>query len=118
MVIVVGVPVLVDSFARFALKGLGTPAPVFPTQHLVVSGLYRYVRNPVYVAVLAVILGQGLLFGDVRVLEYGVLVWIAFHLFVLLYEEPTLRRSFGAEYENFCANVGRWIPRLSAWHIG
>ncbi len=115
---VAGVPVLLDSFARFAFKGLGTPAPVFPTRHLVVSGLYRYVRNPMYLAVASVIFGQGLLFGDVRVLEYGVLVWLAFHLFVLLYEEPVLRRSFGAEYESFCAHVGRWIPRLSAWHGG
>jgi protein-S-isoprenylcysteine O-methyltransferase Ste14 len=118
LLIVAGVPVLLDSFACFALKGLGTPAPVFPTRHLVVSGLYRYVRNPMYVAVAAAILGQGLLFGDVRVLEYGVLVWLGFHLFVLLYEEPVLRRSFGVEYENFCANVGRWIPRWSAWRRG
>jgi len=115
LLIAAGVPVLLDSFARFAIKGLGTPAPVFPTRHLVVSGLYRYVRNPMYVAVVAVILGQGLLLGSVRVLEYGILVWLAFHLFVLLYEEPTLRRSFGAEYETFCAHVSRWIPRLSAW---
>jgi protein-S-isoprenylcysteine O-methyltransferase Ste14 len=70
LLIVAGVPVLLDSFARFALTGLGTPAPVFPTRHLVVSGLYRYVRNPMYLAVAAVILGQGLLFGDLRVLEY------------------------------------------------
>ena len=115
LLIVAGVPVLLDSFARFAIKGLGTPAPVFPTRHLVVSGLYRYVRNPMYVAVAAVILGQGLLFGNIRVLEYGILVWVAFHLFVLLYEEPTLRRNFGAEYEEFSTHVSRWIPRLSAW---
>jgi protein-S-isoprenylcysteine O-methyltransferase Ste14 len=71
-----------------------------------------------YVAVVGVILGQGLLFGDLRVLEYGVFVWLAFHLFVVLYEEPVLRRNFGAEYETFCANVARWIPRLSAWQGG
>ena len=109
-----GVPLLLDSFARFALKGLGTPAPVFPTRHLVVSGLYRYVRNPMYLAVVAVIVGQGLLFGDVRVLEYALIPWLAAHLFVLFYEEPTLRRSFGAEYEIYRANVPRWIPCLSA----
>jgi len=118
LLIVAGVPVLLDSFARFALKGLGTPAPVFPTRHLVVSGLYRYVRNPMYVAVAAVIFGQGLLFGNVGVLEYGVLVWLGFHLFVLLYEEPALRHTFGAEYQDFCANVGRWVPRWSPWHGG
>lgn len=118
LLIVAGVPVLLDSFARFALRGLGTPAPVFPTRHLVVSGLYRYVRNPMYLAIFAVILGQGLLFGDVQVFEYGLLVCLGFHLFVLFYEEPTLRSSFGIEYESFCANVGRWIPRLSPWQGG
>ena len=118
LLIAAGLPVLLDSFGRFALRGLGTPAPVFPTRHLVVSGLYRYVRNPMYVAVLALILGQGLLFGSVRVLEYGLAVWTGFFLFVLLYEEPTLRSSFGSEYEEFCANVPRWIPRLRPWQGG
>jgi protein-S-isoprenylcysteine O-methyltransferase Ste14 len=113
--IAAGALVLLDSFARFALQGLGTPAPVFPTRHLVVTGLYRYVRNPMYLAVVAVILGQSLLFGNARVLGYGALVWLAFHLFVLLYEEPTLRSTFGGEYETFCANVPRWIPRFSPW---
>ena len=115
LLIATGSAVLLDSFARFALKGLGTPAPVFPTQHLVISGLYRHVRNPMYLAVAAVIVGQALLFGSAPVLEYGVLVYVGFYMFVLLYEEPTLRRSFGAEYETYCANVPRWIPRLSAW---
>jgi len=106
---------LLDSFARFAVQGLGTPAPVFPTKHLVVTGLYRYVRNPMYVGVIAVIVGQGLLFGDRRVLEYGALVWLAFHLFVLSYEEPNLRRTFGDEYREFCRNVPRWVPRAKPW---
>jgi protein-S-isoprenylcysteine O-methyltransferase Ste14 len=97
------------------LQGLGTPAPVLPTSHLVVSGLYRYVRNPMYVGVAAAILGQGLLFGDKDTLAYGVLVWVAFHLFVFFYEEPTLRHRFGEEYEIFCRNVPRWIPRLHPW---
>ena len=112
LLIAAGLPVLLDSFARFALQGLGTPAPVAPPQRLVVSGLYRYVRNPMYVAVLALIFGQGLLFGSVRVLEYGLAVWLGFYLFVLLYEEPTLRAKFGAEYEQYCARVRRWLPRL------
>jgi len=106
---------LLDSFVRFALHGLGTPAPVFPTRHLVVSGLYRYVRNPMYVAVVSTILGQSLIFGSVRLLEYGGLAWLVAHLFVLFYEEPTLRASFGSEYEAFCAEVARWIPRLTPW---
>jgi protein-S-isoprenylcysteine O-methyltransferase Ste14 len=104
---------LVACFARFALEGLGTPAPVFPTRHLVVRGMYRYVRNPMYVAVVAVILGQGLIFGNTDLLIYGGIVWLLFHAFVLGYEEPTLRATFGAEYEKFCAEVPRWIPRLS-----
>jgi protein-S-isoprenylcysteine O-methyltransferase Ste14 len=115
LLIAFGLPILLDSFARFAFQGLGTPAPIFPTQHLVVSGFYRYVRNPMYAAVVSLILGQGLVFGDVRVLEYGIAVWIALHLFVLIYEEPTLRRTFGFEYEDFCTNVSRWIPRVRPW---
>ncbi len=113
--IAVGTPALLDSFARFALQGLGTPAPIFPTRHLVVTGLYRHVRNPMYVGVVSVIVGQGLLLGSARVLDYGVLVWLAFSLFVIGYEEPTLRRTFGDEYERFCANIPRWIPRLHPW---
>jgi protein-S-isoprenylcysteine O-methyltransferase Ste14 len=110
-----GFPILLDSFARFAIQGFGTPAPVFPTRQLVVSGLYRYVRNPMYVAVVSLILGQGLFFGNIRVLEYGIVIWAAFHLFVLVYEEPTLRSTYGAEYDVFCANVHRWVPRLRPW---
>ncbi len=115
LLIFAGIPVLLDSFKRFALEGLGTPAPVFPTRHLVVHGLYRCVRNPIYVAVASLILGQGLLFGSIATLEYGALVWLAFHLFVLAYEEPTLRATYGDEYKQFCANVPRWIPRLRPW---
>jgi len=107
-----GAVVLLDSFARFALQGLGTPAPVFPTRNLVVTGLYRYVRNPMYIAVLITILGQGLISGNVTLLEYGGLVFLLFHAFVTLYEEPALRASFGPEYKSYCAQVPRWIPRL------
>ena len=116
--ILAGVTGLVDLFARFALQGLGTPAPIAPTQHLVVTGLYRYVRNPIYVAVVAVILGQAVLFGDWRLFDMARLFWLACHLFVLAYEEPTLEKSFGAEYEAFRSNVPRWIPRLTAWRGG
>jgi|SRR5271157_2212762 len=115
LLIAAGLPVLLDSFARFALQGLGTPAPIFPTRPLVVSGLFRYVRNPMYVAVVTLIFGQGLFFGSIRVLEYGIAVWVGFYLFVLIYEEPTLRKSFGLEYEEFCAKVPTWIPHLRPW---
>jgi protein-S-isoprenylcysteine O-methyltransferase Ste14 len=116
LLVVAGLPVLLDSFRRFAVEGLGTPAPVMPPQHLIVTGWYRFVRNPMYVAVASLIFGQGLLFGNVGVLEYGLAVSGGFHIFVLAYEEPTLRRTFGAEYERFCTNVPRWIPRLRPWH--
>jgi protein-S-isoprenylcysteine O-methyltransferase Ste14 len=115
LLIVAGLPGLVDSFARFALQGLGTPAPIAPTQNLVVTGLYRYVRNPIYVALVAIILGQALLFADHRLLVYGAFLWLAFHIFVLAYEEPTLRETYGAEYEEYRTNVPRWIPRLTPW---
>jgi protein-S-isoprenylcysteine O-methyltransferase Ste14 len=115
VLIVAGVPGVVDSFARFALEGLGTPAPVAPPEKLVVTGLYRHVRNPMYVSVVAVILGQALLFGDWRLILYGVLFWLTCHAYVVFYEEPTLRRSFGAQYETFRANVPRWVPRFSPW---
>jgi len=92
-----------------------TPAPIAPTHHLVVTGLYRYVRNPIYIALVSVTVGQALLFGDGRLLWYGAVVWLAFHLFVVLYEEPTLQLKFGIEYETFRANVPRWIPRLTPW---
>jgi len=106
---------ILDSFSRFAIQGIGTPAPVFPTQHLVVTGLYRYVRNPIYVAVVSAILGQGLIFGNVSLFEYGGLLWLFFHLAVLIYEEPTLRTDYGSDYAAFCAAVPRWIPRLTPW---
>src|ERR1700676_3191743 len=113
IMILAGVPGLVDAFARFALQGLGTPAPIAPPRNLVVSGLYRYVRNPIYVAVVAVILGQAVLFADWHLLGYGALIWLFFHIVVIAYEEPTLRQSYGAEYESYCANVPRWLPRLT-----
>ena len=116
-VLIVGASItaLLDSFVRFALKGVGTPAPIFPTSHLVVTGLYRYVRNPMYVAVVSAIIGQGLIFGNIAVLGYGGIVWLGFSAFVLAYEEPTLRKTFGAEYERYCASVPRWIPQLGRW---
>ncbi len=113
--LVVGAAALLDSFARFALRGLGTPAPVAPPRRLVVTGLYRHVRNPMYAALLAILLGQALLFGNAALLGYALLFWLAVHLFVVLYEEPTLARTFGEEYAAFRANVPRWVPRLRGW---
>ena len=113
--IALGVPLLLDSFARFALQGRGTPAPVLPTEQLVVTGLYRYVRNPMYVGVVMVVLGQGLVIGSLAVLAYAAALLMTFHVFVMAYEEPKLRQTFGAEYERYCRNVSRWIPRSRPW---
>jgi len=114
-VILSGVPGLVDAFARFALQGLDTPAPIAPPRNLVVTGLYRYMRNPIYVAVVAIILGQAVLMGDLRLVVYGALLWLSFHVFVVAYEEPALEQTFGREYEAFRAAVPRWIPRMTLW---
>lgn len=113
--IIFGLIPLVESFARFAWKGLGTPAPVAPTKHLVVSGFYRYVRNPMYLGVVAVVIGEALLLADVDLLIYALAAWLTMHAFVVLYEEPKLGRAFGAEYTAFCAQVPRWLPRLERW---
>lgn len=110
-----GAAMVIECFARFAIKGIGTPAPLAPTRHLVVSGLYRHVRNPMYVGVVLAILGQALWFGSFTLLKYAAVLWASFFLFVLAYEEPALRRQFGAEYENYHAQVPRWLPRLKPW---
>ena len=110
-----GLAGLLDCFARFALEGLGTPSPVEQTEVLVVSGLYRFVRNPMYVCVLAMVAGQALLFGKAWLLPYVGVLLIAFHLFVTLHEEPNLRRRFGTSYEAYCLGVRRWLPRLRPW---
>ena len=110
--IAAGLAVVLEAFARFAWVGLGTPAPVAPTRTLVVSGFYRYVRNPMYVAVAALIFGQAVLFASWGAALYGVVIVVAFDSFVRLYEEPTLRRAYGERYAAYCAVVPRWIPRL------
>ncbi|MCA1816844.1 MAG: isoprenylcysteine carboxylmethyltransferase family protein [Acidobacteria bacterium] len=98
----------------FATHGRGSPAPIAPPKELVARGLYRHVRNPMYVGVAAILLGESLLFASLALLWYAVAVVFGFNLFVLLYEEPTLRRKFGDSYERYCREVPRWIPRLRA----
>jgi protein-S-isoprenylcysteine O-methyltransferase Ste14 len=112
----VGLVLLVRAFVRFVREGRGTPAPVAPPEVLVVGGEYRYVRNPMYVAVVACILGQAVLLGSLALLGYAVLVWLAMAAFVRWYEEPTLRARFGARYEEYRAAVPAWIPRTHPWH--
>jgi protein-S-isoprenylcysteine O-methyltransferase Ste14 len=107
-----GAAVLLEAFGRFVIEGIGTPAPVAPTQKLVIGGLYRYVRNPMYLAVAAVILGQAAVLGRgvlvVYAAVFGVIVWS----FVHWHEEPTLRRQFGADYDAYLRTVPGWWPRL------
>ncbi len=111
ILILVGVVVLVSAFVRFVAEGAGTPAPVAPTEHLVVGGLFRYVRNPMYLAVVATILGQALAVGRPTLFVYTAAVGVAMVAFVHGYEEPALRRRFGAQYEDYRHAVPAWWPR-------
>ncbi|MGE5829568.1 MAG: methyltransferase family protein, partial [Micromonosporaceae bacterium] len=111
--IVAGAAVVVQAFARFVNEGLGTPAPVAPPERLVVGGLYRHVRNPMYVAVTTAILGQALLLGQPVLFVLAAAVWLAMAAFVRWYEEPTLCRRYGAQYDAYRRAVPAWIPRLT-----
>lgn len=115
LLVVVSATCIIECFLRFALRGLGTPAPIAPTRHLVVSGLYRHVRNPMYLSVVTAIVGQALLLGSVALMAYGAIVWACFFAFVLIYEEPTLKRQFGSEYAAYRRQVPRWLPRVKPW---
>jgi protein-S-isoprenylcysteine O-methyltransferase Ste14 len=115
-VIALGAGLVVETTARFALEGRGTPAPWAPPRRFVARGSYRLVRNPMYVGVLALIVGQALLLGREVLLVWAAAALIMFHLFVVLHEEPGLRRRFGEEYEAYCRRVGRWLPKRARPH--
>ena len=115
LLIIGGVIVLVDAFVRFVVEGIGTPAPVAPTQQLVVGGLYRHVRNPMYLAVGTTIVGQALLLGRPVLLLYAAAFAATVFAFVRLYEEPTLALQFGDRYEVYKGAVPGWWPRLRPW---
>ncbi len=115
VIFLAGLPILLEALVRFVHDGRGTPAPVMPPERLVVTGLYRYVRNPMYVGVVAMIAGQGLFFGSRAILIYAACAALAFHLFVVLYEEPALASRFGASYAEYCRHVRRWLPRVHPW---
>lgn len=100
---------------QFTFAGQGTPAPIDPPKQLVAKGLYRLVRNPMYVGVITALLGEALLFQSQSLAIYTALVFGVIHLFVVFIEEPLLREKFGASYQDYCAQVPRWIPRLSLW---
>ncbi|MFL6057343.1 MAG: methyltransferase family protein [Rubrobacteraceae bacterium] len=110
-----GLFALVQTFVRFVVEGLGTPAPIAAPERLVVGGLYRYVRNPMYVAVLSVIVGQALILGQLVLLPYAAAFWVITAAFVRWYEEPALTRRFGADYEAYRRAVPAWRPRLRPW---
>jgi protein-S-isoprenylcysteine O-methyltransferase Ste14 len=107
----IGVELLGACIWEFAHRGRGTLAPVDPPRELVVEGLYLYVRNPMYLSVTVIVLGEALLTGSRALLAYWAVWFVAANLFVIGYEEPTLRRRFGPGYERYRAAVGRWLPR-------
>jgi protein-S-isoprenylcysteine O-methyltransferase Ste14 len=109
--LVAGLTVIGRCFADFVRRGRGTPAPYDPPRELVVAGLYRYVRNPQYVGVVLVFLGEALLTGMVVLFGYAALMAIGYYLFVRYYEEPTLGRLFGEPYARYRQAVPRWLPR-------
>jgi protein-S-isoprenylcysteine O-methyltransferase Ste14 len=115
VLIVAGGAAVVSAFVRFVIEGLGTPAPVAAPERLVVGGLYRYVRNPMYVAVLSCVVGQALLFGRASLWIYALVVGAAMVAFVRLYEEPNLARKFGDDYAAYRRAVPGWRPRLRPW---
>ncbi len=110
--ILLGATIILWCAWDFTFAGKGTPAPMDPPKRLVVRGLYRYVRNPMYIGVLSAITGEALLFQSLALIEYGAAAFVFTYLFVIFYEEPTLRRKFGESYKNYCKEVPRWIPRI------
>jgi protein-S-isoprenylcysteine O-methyltransferase Ste14 len=115
LLIALGAGFLLHAFARFVSEGLGTPAPVAPTERLVVGGAYRYVRNPMYLAVGATIVGQALLLGRPALLIYAAAFGAVVYCFVRLYEEPTLAERYGESYAAYRRAVPGWLPRLTPW---
>ena len=116
LLLLVGASIYAWCVWDFATFGRGTPAPIDAPKKLVVHGLYRYTRNPMYTGVLTVILGWAVLFGAVELVLYALVVGTCFQLFIVLYEEPHLRGEFGSEYAAYCAQVGRWLPRVRPRH--
>jgi protein-S-isoprenylcysteine O-methyltransferase Ste14 len=111
----VAVTVLIRDFVRFVVEGRGTPSPVLQTERLVVGGDYRFVRNPMYLAVIAAILGQAMIFGSLGLVLYALAVWVIMATFVRWYEEPLLQNRYGEEYRRYRREVRAWVPRLHPW---
>jgi protein-S-isoprenylcysteine O-methyltransferase Ste14 len=115
VLLVAGLAVLALTIVRFVVEGVGTPCPVAPTKNLVVGGLYRYVRNPMYLGVLAIILGQAAILASVTLFAYAALVWVVVASFVRFYEEPTLLDEYGEQYVAYRRAVRAWLPRATPW---
>jgi protein-S-isoprenylcysteine O-methyltransferase Ste14 len=111
VLLIAGGALVLEASARFALHGRGTPAPWAPPERFVERGSYRFVRSPMYLGVLLLILGQALLLGREVLYAWALIAWLMFSAFLALYEEPQLRQRFGAEYEDYTERVRRWIPR-------
>jgi protein-S-isoprenylcysteine O-methyltransferase Ste14 len=112
LIILVGAAIYLRCAWEFAVRGLGTPAPIAPTKFLVTTALHRYVRNPMYIGVALVIVGESALFRRPHLLDYAAAMLLIAHTFVVLYEEPTLHRQFGESYDAYRRSVPRWIPKL------
>ena len=115
VLMVIGGAIMLRCVLDFAWTGRGTPAPWDPPRKLVVAGLYRYVRNPMYVGMGLFLVGEAILLPEItrEMLIVVVCAWLAVYAFIFFYEEPTLRRLFGEDYVEYCRNVRRWIPRLT-----
>jgi protein-S-isoprenylcysteine O-methyltransferase Ste14 len=108
--VLVGCLIVLWCARDLTVSGAGTPAPMDPPRRLVVRGLYRFVRNPMYAGDLLVLLGESLLYESVILTVYGLAMFGVFHLFILWHEEPALKRRFGESYQQYCKAVRRWIP--------
>ncbi len=109
IIFLIGLVIMLTCIINFAVKGKGTLSPADPTKKLVISGLYRFSRNPMYVGVTLILIGEAIFFQSVQLLIYSLLVFLAFNIFTILVEEPRLKKDFGEEYNRYCKKVSRWI---------
>lgn len=109
LIFLVGVIILFHCVVRFAIDGLGTLSPIDPTKRLVISGLYKYTRNPMYIGVILILFGETVFTKSIHLLFYSFIIIILFYLFVVYKEEPRLKKDFGQNYEMYCNTVNRWF---------
>lgn len=109
IIFLIGLVIMLTCIISFAVKGRGTLSPADPTKKLVVSGLYKFSRNPMYVGVVLILIGEAVFFQSIELGFYSLFVFIGFHIFAILVEEPRLKRDFGTEYKRYCEKVRRWV---------